>query len=398
MLLHLLSRRDDQNAAAFDLKWNQLMPRRSPRVTRAKPRPPNSLSQPNGAVRPIRGLDLQESAGSAPSYLSGHDLSFKEQSPSGGIFGKPQQLTTPINELSLEAEFSAVNVAAVSGNSENNVFDGDQLEEQLVSDNALSPIKSDKQCTESDLDRKPSGKKTSDPSEGMPDVVVNSTQSVNQNSADFMTSTPNKYEDGGEIEFSGSGLGVSTSQIMTDGSQTTGTYHTAHSEYSSQSSIERSLSMEYEDRSFMGTKKFADLLQTVAVTTSIDDDTSSEASPMPLDITEEEVFKSMASPQIYTSDIQPIGKNELGEFASGSGEDTPRNTPTPPFTQNIEPLANTGEATNASLDNSGTGDNGRPTLESVKQSTPDAVEKSSYDGEETTEQSKAEEHNSESTE
>ena len=380
------------------------MPRRSPRVMRAKPTPTNILSQPNGAVRPtITGLDLSEAAispRSAPSFLSDRQPSFSEPSLSSSVGGKPSQLTSPVNELSLEAEFSAVNVAAVSGHSEHDDFGRGQSEddERIISiDDALSPIKSDNSIEVIDSIKQPDEKGTSKMADGMPDViVVNSAQPSSQCSGDFTTSTPNKYGDSGD-----SSMGISTGQATSDGSQMTGTYHTAQSEYSSQSSIERSLSMEYEDRSFMGTQKFADLLQTVAMTASIDDDTSSETSPMPLDITEEDVFKSIASPDIKSDDIQPIGKTELSEFISGSGDDdTPRNTPTPPFAQSATSLVDVHhhhhhhhhDASDANLDSSGS-DNPAATQPSIN--SKEIGKQSSYDGRQTKEQSTSRENGSE---
>ena len=128
MLLHLMSNKIDTTSAAFDRKWNQLLPRRPPQVTNVggavtRNTPPLTAVPPSGTAGTSKGgldseftrLDasLLTQAGSLHSVS---DISIDDRTES---------IKSPVNELSLEAELSAL-----AGNKNHN--------SPLKTDNTLS--------------------------------------------------------------------------------------------------------------------------------------------------------------------------------------------------------------------------------------------------------------------
>ena len=120
MLLHLLSRKDVVDTSAFDQKWSQLMPKRPPQITQ--------VSDGGGASEPVSNGTVQIVAASGPSpdaagrtpvarphdfgchAPSLHDEMAQVHNKSSALV---EETTSPVNELSLDAELSAVGVASM---------------------------------------------------------------------------------------------------------------------------------------------------------------------------------------------------------------------------------------------------------------------------------------------
>ena len=111
MLLHLMSNKINTNSAAFDRKWNQLLPRRPPQVTNVggtvtRNTPPLTAVPPSGTAGTSKtGLDSEFTQLDASlltqvgSLQSDSDISIDDRTVS---------IQSPVNELSLEAELSVL--------------------------------------------------------------------------------------------------------------------------------------------------------------------------------------------------------------------------------------------------------------------------------------------------
>ena len=111
MLLHLMSNKIDTNSAAFDRKWNQLLPRRPPQVTNVpgammRNTPPLTAMPPGGALAAKKtGFDSDFTR--LDASLLTQIGSLKSDSETS-LDDRTVSITSAVNELSLEAELSAL--------------------------------------------------------------------------------------------------------------------------------------------------------------------------------------------------------------------------------------------------------------------------------------------------
>ncbi len=279
----------------------------------------NTRSSP---ARPVGfGSNLEELN---VSQLSETDNTIQQE----GRSKRKKKVDTPNNELSLEAELSAAFafnksgendlsldediIAASTPKSEMKDFPGQENEplfgqtgsakqDERTESNETLDNTSDSKVEESLTPLKKSKAKDIDKStiiledesfsdSPVPDIVATSLVKSSEPSPDFMTSTPKKPE-GNEEK---SGLGDSTQyQSMSDNSSQ---YVTAlSSQQTTNASMDQhdSSKDDSEDFSFLGEKKFAALLQTVAPPSFVEDDSemmSSSFGSTNLDKTHEEIF------------------------------------------------------------------------------------------------------------
>lgn len=323
MLLHLLSRKDDPDTSAFDQKWNMLLPRRLPQVVKVGKEGvgPGPVPQVE-VVRPTRPnhfesnfIELNASmlaqAGSLESELK------DEFSPdfTPGVHGHLGSSTTPANELSLEAEFSQVRLQAVEDpfpNEELLDFEDvdrgeaegkERSDEEDVDDGMVHEL--DRARGESMVDIR---NRTQDEEDSKGAETSSSTIHFERKSSDgpIAVSTPVKEKlpdlAGVQIDIDQSqpSIHVSSPDINASTTDTDGSaYQTAltHQDSGADSPIARSVGSETSERSLFGQKKFAAMLQTVALSTSYDgDDPVSYSSSLgsislePLPDDDEEVF------------------------------------------------------------------------------------------------------------
>ena len=99
MLLHLMSNKIDTSSAAFDRKWNQLLPRRPPQVTAGDKLPLTNGAPPKAGFDPDSPRLDASLLTQVGSLKSDSDLSNDDRTGS---------VSSPVNELSLEAELSTL--------------------------------------------------------------------------------------------------------------------------------------------------------------------------------------------------------------------------------------------------------------------------------------------------
>ena len=99
MLLHLMSNKIDTSSAAFDRKWNQLLPRRPPQVTTGDKPPLMNGAPPKAGFDPESPRLDASLLTQVGSLKSDSDLSNDDRTGS---------VSSPVNELSLEAELSTL--------------------------------------------------------------------------------------------------------------------------------------------------------------------------------------------------------------------------------------------------------------------------------------------------
>ncbi len=426
MLLHLLAQKDNTDSSGFDQKWNQLMPRRPPVIAKAGdggatpyPATDGVSAKTNGVIqtiaevaptltvpqdlplRPPSSVDSR-STGTEPDLteLNASKLalagSFQAEVPSQDAKSKPEnsaqkeeKVTSPVNELSLEAELSALNATTTTSEDSDNdgsLVDGEQeykkLEEDeterskvmeisengneeesaaepenqnVMNEDVVSPSQVEPTTTATTT-TSIEDKLSSDlefPSSNMPDIVATSTPTTaaphNADTPDFMTSTPKKADCSEDDTFHTAAGSAQNSAMVTTPEVSVSEQQSYHTAYISQSrtvstdrsltvstdrsltvSTDRSLSFDYEDNSLLGEKNFANMLQTVALpSVDAEDAESSLASVSPLEKRDEEVFDDMVE---KAADYRQITAQD-GEVTITPDNGSRSATPTPGMEQ-----------------------------------------------------------------
>ncbi len=316
MMLHLLSRKVNVDTAAFDRKWEQLMPRQhTPQVTQVQP---NATT--NGpSIATVTGSQAINVVSSA-NRPTGFESNFVELNASqlGQLVGDvsdelaevhapPETTSTPKNELSLEAELSAAFASQPEPDNEDEEMSPEVPKSAKVSlAPDLSSIQAEDLNDESKDESKDSArtedsvrseqtlveeiiKEDESTNKSIPDIVATSTVHPANGTPDFMTSTPKSYPDD-TTEGSSAMLVTANSNLLDTQTVTSPSYHTAMA-----SPRTTSVGSTSDDElSLFGQKKFAALLQTVAAPSFDGDDydisSSFDSSNLEKSIEEEEEY------------------------------------------------------------------------------------------------------------
>ena len=302
MLLHLMSNKIDTSSAAFDRKWNQLLPRRPPQVTGEDKAPLTNGAPPSGKAgfdrdSPRLDASLLTQVG---SLMSDSDLSTTDD--------RTGSVSSPVNELSLEAELSTL-AGNRSVDTLHNTEDSLSVENELVASSNKDSIQSDedspsKPALENVIAEVHRSNKATGDSLTMDDSKSDSTLDLSgayprPNHA-LVTSTPKKSaDDSGDIY---------DTVMQTDSTL----YDTA---LTSQQSISQSEECDQREQ-----KKFAAMLQTV---TSFEPDDSELSSAMEADSVVEKYFGEVTI-------TEPLGTDKVGTLpkvvVTTGGKDEPEST------------------------------------------------------------------------
>ena len=332
MLLHLLSRKGTYDDTTFEQKWNQLLPRRPPQITKVTE---PSVTTPIATVSSNGGLHAAYANQPQPS---GFESNFVElnasllarQSQTGNPLedelpqvhnSQPDSVPrSPTNELSLEAELSAVfdsssrnkevnnslSVDLLAAN-QTNQTEGPSLEEELAKADAKS---ANEESSKAGVVGSTPILITDDQgiSElSMPDIVTTSTIKGGEASPDFVTSTPGK--DSEDHKAANQSDTFTTAPEANSGYgpfQSSSMYRTALTSHQTSSQGEE------DDGSLLGQRNFAALLQTVAAPSFDGDefDVLSSSFGSSLDRSIDEVFNEFNATSTGNGNYQKVSTDD----------------------------------------------------------------------------------------